>query len=207
MTGEGGILGKATEAKEKTTRGKIIEQAKVEVFGKQTENLGSLTEKELKDILENYGTLSENNEISILDKILTTKEGKYDIEVREIYDGKLEKGKIKFNINLSSSLDDINANAFCFYEGEFVVDEGCTWKEFFVKEFSTKLWDEDDPYEHYGRWFEYNQKILMIWGGNMNTGLVGPTFLNSDGNMISSDAIIEGGVYVIGDSGWSYGDL
>lgn len=85
---------KATQSKEITERAEIIENAQMDILGKQTENHGSLSEDELIEILTstNYttqGTLS--TEETILDKTLTSKDGKYKILVSEIYNGSLKE--------------------------------------------------------------------------------------------------------------------
>lgn len=135
LTGEGGILNKATGAKEKSQKETIIEQARLDIFEKQTEHLGSLTEKEFKTILENYGTLSNHGEATIFDKVLKTKEGSYDIGVREIWEGTLAKAKVNFRI---SGENDSNFPEKNIYFGEYTVEEGTTWIGFFEKEFSEK---------------------------------------------------------------------
>lgn len=74
---------KANEAKEKTERANIIEQAQLDILGVQVGSNGEITESELKAILEpKYGTISGEGE----NQILTTKEGQ-EIKVSEIYDG------------------------------------------------------------------------------------------------------------------------
>ena len=70
----------------------------MDILGVQAQNHGTLSEDELEEILasSNYntqGTLS--NEDDILEKTLTSKNGKYIIPVSEIYNGKLAGGKIK----------------------------------------------------------------------------------------------------------------
>ena len=92
LSGDNGILQRATQSKEKTERAEIIETAQMDVLGKQTENQGEISEKELKDILIKYGTLSEDEE-NILDKTLTTIKGSYEIAVSEIYNGELKPPK------------------------------------------------------------------------------------------------------------------
>ena len=78
LTGENGILTKADRSREETEKQSIIEEARIEILEKQTENFGTLTEKELINILTpSYGTLSNNGEKTVLDKILITKDGKY----------------------------------------------------------------------------------------------------------------------------------
>lgn len=101
--GEGGILRRAQTAKDVAAKEDIIERAKTDILGKQIENNGSLSEEELTEILTstNYntqGTLSDNGEESILDKTLTSKDGKYQILVREIYNGNLTTGVVGVTI-------------------------------------------------------------------------------------------------------------
>lgn len=95
LSGENGILSRAGDAKQNTDRSQIIENARVDILGKQIENQGSLSESELEEILTSadystQGTLSDSGEESILDKTLTSKDGKYQILVREIYNGDLK---------------------------------------------------------------------------------------------------------------------
>ena len=93
LSGDNSILQKATQSKEKTERAEIIENAKLDILAKITEKKGeNLTPSELEEILtsNNYntkGTLS--NEESILDRTLTSSNGKYQIPVLEIYKGTL----------------------------------------------------------------------------------------------------------------------
>lgn len=105
LSGDNGLLTRAGDSKTRTERSQIIEDAKIEVLGKQTENLGSITENELETILKKYGTLSEE-ENSILDKTLTSTKGNYEIAVREIYDGNFKElgpGLYDENDNLKKS--------------------------------------------------------------------------------------------------------
>ena len=94
LTGENGILQRAAVAKKDTERVKIIETAQIDILGKQIKNHGTLSENELEEILTSNsyntkGTLSDNNEQSILEKTLTSSDGKYSILVSEIYNGPL----------------------------------------------------------------------------------------------------------------------
>ena len=101
---------KATTAKERTERADIIETAQMDILGKQAENHGSLSEDELVEILtsSNYNTkgrLSDNGEESVLQKTLTSNNGKYEILVSEIYNGSLGNNqKISFYIKLEDDL-------------------------------------------------------------------------------------------------------
>ena len=92
LTGQNGILQKATKSKEITEKAEIIEKAQMDIIGKQAEHQGNISESELEEILtsNNYntkGTLS--NEENILDRTLTSNNGKYQIPVSEIYNGYL----------------------------------------------------------------------------------------------------------------------
>ena len=102
LSGDNSILQKATDAKQTSERAEIVENAKMDILAKISEKKGeNITEDELEEILtsSNYntqGTLS--NEENILDKTLTSKNGKYIIPVSEIYNGKLARGKIKNSV-------------------------------------------------------------------------------------------------------------
>ena len=90
LTGDNGLLNRAGQAKENTERVEIIESAKLDILSKITDKKGeSLTEDEVEDILTKYGTISNNGESSILEKILTSSKGNYEIAVSEIYNGTL----------------------------------------------------------------------------------------------------------------------
>ena len=59
----------------------------MDILGKQAENQGKITGTSLKEILEKYGSLS--GEENIIENTLTTKEGKHEIKVSDIYNGTL----------------------------------------------------------------------------------------------------------------------
>ncbi|MBR3134934.1 MAG: type II secretion system protein [Clostridia bacterium] len=92
--GSNGIIEKTKDAKNISERTSLIETAKMDILEKQAENHGSLSEDELVEILtsDKYntrGTLSDNQEESVLQKTLTVRNGKYKILVSEIYNGEL----------------------------------------------------------------------------------------------------------------------
>ena len=62
LTDKNGILEKSKEAKIQYEIAQIKEQIAVEIMGEQAKNQWDITEKQLKDILEKYGTLSEKEE-------------------------------------------------------------------------------------------------------------------------------------------------
>lgn len=94
VLGSNGIIERTKDAKAFSERQDIIEKAKMDILDKQTENYGSITEDELIEVLtsSNYntqGTLSD--EESVLDRTLTSKDGKHTIRVSEIYNGDLSE--------------------------------------------------------------------------------------------------------------------
>ena len=83
LTGDNGLFGRAKEAREKSEIGEIIEKARIDILTFQSDNNGNITEKQLEDILSEYGTLSGEDS----DKILTTEHG-IIIKVQDIWNGK-----------------------------------------------------------------------------------------------------------------------
>ncbi len=89
LSGDNGLLTKAEKAKEETEIADIIERAKVDILGVQSNNKGDITQKQLDETLAKYGTVSGEGE----NKILTTNKG-YIIKVSDIYSGTIAVGKI-----------------------------------------------------------------------------------------------------------------
>ena len=115
LTGDNGLFARAKESKIKAEIAKIKEQIQIDIFDKQSENQGDISEDSLKEILEKYGKLSEGENLA--DKILTTDRGNYEIKVSEILngttkddekdDGKDEptqQGTIKINISPNNTI-------------------------------------------------------------------------------------------------------
>lgn len=130
LLGDNGILQKATQSKEMSERAEIIETAQMDILGKQTENHGSLSEDELVEILTSpnyntHGTLS--NEKSILDRILTSNDGKYEIKVSEIYKGILDKKKKEPGL-YDSDTDELKISWNKLLEDGILEDNGGTLK-------------------------------------------------------------------------------
>ena len=158
LTGENGILTKADRSREETEKQSIIEEARIEILEKQTENFGTLTEKELINILTpSYGTLSNNGEKTVLDKILITKDGKYKIPVKEIYTGllKKEKGKctvsgaLEINFTEGDTWNNFSDQLIKWWDiyGDITTREGVILMKSGVEVFSLKLITEDGTYE------------------------------------------------------------
>lgn len=89
LTGENGILTKATSAKQETEKANIIEQIQSDIAEKQIENSGSITDEEFYKILENYGDISDDK------TILTTINGNYKIPISDIYSGSTAVSKFE----------------------------------------------------------------------------------------------------------------
>lgn len=127
LTGKNGVLTKASTAKEETERKDIIERARIDILAKQSENLGTISEKELSDILtEKYGTLSTQEE-NILDKTLTSKDEKYQIKVNEIWNGNFKEAG-------NSNIEDDGYIDFKINELSFRVPNGTTWGDWLDRE-------------------------------------------------------------------------
>ena len=92
LSGDNGILKNAGEAKQETEKAQIIEQAKIDILGKQADNTSAELEKsEIKEVLDIY--FKEVPEDFTSDTVLTTKEeyGNYEIAVSEIYGGEIKE--------------------------------------------------------------------------------------------------------------------
>ncbi len=94
LTGNNGILQKVTDAKEKTEKAQIIENAQTDILGQQTENKSAnITKEQLAGILNKYFIPTEPTTIpdevsSTSDIPLTTIDEKYTIYLSEIFKGK-----------------------------------------------------------------------------------------------------------------------
>ena len=109
LTGNNGILQKATDAKEKTEIEQVVEYAKLDVLAQIAENNGkNITKEQLKAILnkyfENINNLEIPDDLSNSNIILNANQnygGYNDIELSKIYNGKLEKdvNQLEFSVN------------------------------------------------------------------------------------------------------------
>ena len=97
LTGDNSILKRATDSKKNTEESQIIEEAKIDILAKITDNEGkAISKKQLKDVLKNFfneeeiGKLEIPDDLSAANDELTTKDGKYKIKLSNIYNGKVE---------------------------------------------------------------------------------------------------------------------
>ena len=166
LSGDNSILQKATDAKEYSERAEIVENAKLDILAKISEKKGeNLTASELEEILisSNYktqGTLSD--EENILERTLTSKDGKYEIPVLEIYNGNLKTSQsaiitpktISFTIDNPGIGDQITYTAI----------EGQTWYEWAV---ATKD-DESSSYYSYYLYKSLQEQIIEFYNQDPN---------------------------------------
>ncbi len=90
LTGENGILTRASEAAESTEKANVIEQAQTDILGIQAEKKdGNITKGELKTVLDTYFKTVPDDYTT--ETVLTTKDeyGNHEIAVSEIYNGNL----------------------------------------------------------------------------------------------------------------------
>ena len=95
LSGDNGILQKATLSKEKTERAQIIENAQIDILGQQAENRGkNISKQQLATILNKYFQTTEITSIpdevsSEHDLVLKTIDERYTIKLSEIFTGTL----------------------------------------------------------------------------------------------------------------------
>lgn len=89
--GENGLFKIAKQAGKDYKISAIKEQIITDVYDKQAQNEGDISEDNLKEILERYGKLSE--EENLMDKTLTTRKGNHKIKVSDIFNGTTTKGE------------------------------------------------------------------------------------------------------------------
>ena len=136
LSGDNSILNRATQSKQRTERVQIIETAQMDIIGKQIENHGSISEQELIEILTSSdyntkGSLSDNGENSVLEKTLTSSDGKYEILVSDIYNGNLSQ------VSEKSKVDSINSKIGTVVDGYSPM--GMEWQVYYADENETFL--------------------------------------------------------------------
>ena len=154
LSGDNSILGRGTESKQATEKQQIIENAKVDILAKQIDNKGTLTEQELIDILTSNeystkGTLSENDEESVLEKTLTSSDGKYQILVSEIYNGSLTGSSSGGTLSLEALRTKISKKTGdCMIDEEGNIMPINVWRYTITSENTCQLYGfEDSDYE------------------------------------------------------------
>lgn len=138
LAGDNGVLTRAGDAKKKSDKATLIENARIELLGKNVNNSGrQIKESQLIEVLKKYFNEDEVDEIEIPEDVstsnaeLTSKQGNYKIKLSEIYEGKItptwvynhskqtvKKGTLEFNIG---DKIDYTAPAGSGYEGDWQV--------------------------------------------------------------------------------------
>ena len=143
LSGDNGILQKATDAKTLTERSSVVEQARADVLGYQAENKGGdLDKTQLKTVLDKYfdgvPDLTDMQKDAILNTQLNTlaKYGIHSIAVYEIYNGNLKNNSqkmISFNIK-EEYFGNKTYNFSCL--------EGSTWDDWANATFSEPFYTD-----------------------------------------------------------------
>ena len=90
ILGENGIIIRAQLSKNAQEKAEIIENIRLDIAAKDAEKLqttNGITQSEIEEILEKYGTVNKNDDETI--KSLTPTNKNYEIPFEEIYDGKI----------------------------------------------------------------------------------------------------------------------
>ena len=168
LAGDNSILKRAVDAKERTERAQIIERAKIDLLGDIAENRGENIKKtQLVAVLNKYFKNIESNvipdEISNINDIeLTTLDGKYNILLSEIYEGRtksLGAGLYDANDNLiydwQTLLDNnyitvsndnyIIANDANILDGKLIIDNSIVGIKYSGLQYCNKLTNIDLP--------------------------------------------------------------
>ncbi len=169
LTGDNGVLTKAVSAKEKTGRAEIIENAKLDIIGIQSDKDGKLTTGDLKGVLDKYlkDVPEEITAEDIATLELATKDGKYKIKVSEIYSGKLiEASKSKTIADLYDGINNPNDAGYKeagMHIGDYVDYTAGSWSE--TKAAPTS----ENPFE-FGGYTAGQSRDTSATGGDMESG-------------------------------------
>ena len=184
LTGDNGILKRAAEAKKETEIQQIIENARIDIINTQlSKQSGVITDNELEEILTSkYGTLSTEEE-NIVDKTLTTTDGKYKIPVSKIYDQVISQGNQADLARYKKAVDDYFAPRIAKSENRLKIQQyfengrnyDYTTQKFIdiapILDASTNLnivGSQENPYEG-GGYFD-----VEYHGGQYRVSYVGP---------------------------------
>ena len=105
ITGENGILKKATDAKNVTEKSALVEEAQTEILNMQAENkTGDFNSTDLRSVLEKYfDNVPNAYDINSETKLVAKKEyGGYELKVSEIYSGTI-KNAITYTIYVDTN--------------------------------------------------------------------------------------------------------
>mgnify|MGYP000977216738 CR=1 FL=1 len=91
-----GLFENAKEAKKQNEIANVKEQIQLEIYAKQAESTGEITQNDLISILEKYGDINYEEDGTTI-KGITTDKGKYEIDISDIYTGGLSEEKLVAN--------------------------------------------------------------------------------------------------------------
>ena len=104
VIGKNGILENTAKSKIETEISKVISDAQIDILGEQSEGTDyRIVEKQVEQILLNYGSIEETEEQKLTEKILKTPEG-YEIPIIKIWQGN-EKEESDNNGNIDDIFD------------------------------------------------------------------------------------------------------
>ena len=122
LTGNNGILTKTSDAKTATDIADIKEQIQIDIIGKQAKNQGDISDSELKEILEKYGTINyEEDETTI--KSITTTKGNYEIAISDIW------SRTTSGVSVGDIFDSTGEEDGKLHIGDFINYTARTWNE------------------------------------------------------------------------------
>ncbi len=169
LTGDNGVLTKAVSAKEKTERAEVIENAKLDIIGIQSNRNGKLTTGDLRGVLDKYfkDVPEEITAEDIATMELATKDGKYKIKVSEIYNGKLEgTGGSKSIADLYDGINDPDNENYKdtgMHIGDYVDYTAGSWSE-------TKAAPTSSEPFTFGGYTAGQSRDTSATGGDMKSG-------------------------------------
>lgn len=124
LTGENGILTKATRAKEDTAKAELIEKAKVDIIEQQSNANGDISKEQIQKVLQKYfSNIPEELPDSIVGIELIAKDeyGGYKIMGEEIYTGDLSE-KIEPGATLAEKITVDNYGDYINYSVDLKID-------------------------------------------------------------------------------------
>lgn len=140
LTGDNGILTKASEASKQTEIAEVKEKVQTDILAKQTENEGNISKEEFVEILNKYFNdvpTAEELPEDLSTLILTTKQeyGSHDINISEIWNGTFPKtieslkagDKVYYDTGVSSVGDNGVIECIVLYDTEYNETNGTNY--------------------------------------------------------------------------------
>lgn len=157
LSGDNGILQKATEAKEITDKNQIVEQTRLDILGELADKKGEEpTETKIKEILGTYfkeDTIPED--LSDLNQVMKTKSGGYTVKLSEVLDGVTIKKEVKeTTIAKSTEKTDSYVGYYADIDNDGDVD-GIIYADMVVGNTKSGRWNNDESDYDEG-WSDYN---------------------------------------------------